>query len=325
MRTVVPDLRALNYFTHVARAGSFSGAAKALRITQPAVSRQVLKLEREIGVSLLQRRGRSVVPTEAGHVLLARATALNAAVEAAYDDARAGARAPAGSLSLGVSMILGHLVMPPLIRNFARKFPSVRLRLFEGYSTSVEEWLLQERIDVGLISGLSTAKGLVLEPLLEVAVSLVAPPKPMPGCENGGRPVAHVRFNDIARFPLIVPAFPHPLRLLAERAAKQAGVPLDIVMECDGRILQRELVMQGLGYTLLTETGSPHDIYAGRVREIRIGPSQPYWPLSMATRKGRRLTIASRELAKEIRLIAEAKIASGELRARMPGATLGRE
>jgi LysR family transcriptional regulator, nitrogen assimilation regulatory protein len=323
MRIAVPDLRALNYFAHVARAGSFSGAAKALRITQPAVSRQVLKLEREIGVALLQRRGRSVVPTEAGQILLARATALNAAIETAYDDVRAGARAPAGSLSVGVSMILGHLIMPPLIHDFARKFPSVRLRLFEGYSTSVEEWLLQERIDVGLISGLSTATGLVLEPLLEVAVSLVAPPKPLPGCENNGRPVVEVRFEDFVRFPLIVPAFPHPLRLLAERAAKRAGSALNIVMECDGRILARELVMQGLGYTLLTETGSPHDIYAGQIREIRIGPSQPYWPLSIATRKGRRLTIASRELAKEIRMIAEARIASGELRGRIPGAALG--
>jgi DNA-binding transcriptional LysR family regulator len=92
-------------------------------------------------------------------------------------------------------------------------------------------------------------------------------------------------------------------------------------MECDGRILLRELVMQGLGYTLLTETGSPHDIYAGRLREIRIRP-QPYWPLSMATRKGRRLTVTSRELAKQIREIAEAKIASGELRARLPGASI---
>src|SRR6187455_2440955 len=96
----ITQLKAMHYFVHVARVGSFSAAARLLRLTQPAVSRQVRSLERAIGVPLLYRNGRNVVPTEAGEILLARAVQLEESVANAYEDVRAGAVVPSGTLAL---------------------------------------------------------------------------------------------------------------------------------------------------------------------------------------------------------------------------------
>ncbi len=313
----MPDIKGMNYFVEVVRLGSFSAAARHLRITQPAVSRRVRALEQDLGVALLQRRGRTVVPTHAGEILLARATALQRSAGAIYEEVRAGAATPSGPLALGVSIVIGHLIMAPLIDGFLRRFPAVRLHLFEGYSSFVEEWLAHGRIDAGLIWGEPRSSDLVLDPLLQLELAIIAPEKPLAGVENGRRPLKAVRAQDLVRFPLILPALPHGLRLLAEQAAQVAKRPLNIAMECDGIVLTRELVKQGMGYTLLALAGSHEEITSERLREIRIGPPAIYWTLSMATRKNSAPSIAVAELAREIRATVKQKIQKGELRGRI--------
>lgn len=311
------DIKGMNYFVEVARLGSFSAAARHLRITQPAVSRRVHLLEKEIGVPLLQKQGRGVVPTAAGEIMLARAADLQRTAGAIYGEVRAGAEVPSGSLSLGISIVIGHLIMAPLIESFLRRFPAVRLHLFEGYSSFVEEWLAHGRIDVGLIWGEPRSSDLLLEPLFELELALIAPEKPIPGCENGRKPVKVVRLQDLVHFPLILPAVPHGLRLLAEQGARLAKRPLNIAMECDGIVLARELVKQGMGYTLLALAGSRHEIANERLREIRIGPPSVYWTMSMATRKNSKRSIAVTELSREIKSTVRQMIERGELRGRI--------
>ena len=77
------DLRELRYFRAIAECGTFSRAAAQLNVAQPALSRQVKKLEHELGVELLRRTSRGVVPTEAGQALLQRTTMLEQEVDAA--------------------------------------------------------------------------------------------------------------------------------------------------------------------------------------------------------------------------------------------------
>ncbi|HVV78722.1 MAG TPA: LysR family transcriptional regulator [Pseudolabrys sp.] len=310
------DIKGMNYFVEVARLGSFSAAARHLRITQPAVSRRVRLLEETVGVPLLERQGRSVVPTPAGEIMLSRTTELQRSAGAIYEEVRAGAAVPSGSLALGVSIVIGHLIMAPLIKGFLRRFPAVRLHLFEGYSSFVEEWLAHGRIDVGLIWGEPRSSDLSLEPLFELELALIGPEKPLHGCENGHKPVKLIRLRDLVDFPLILPAVPHGLRLLAEQGARIANRPLNIAMECDGIVLARELVKQGMGYTLLALAGNRHEIANERLREIRISPPV-YWTLSMATRKNSKRSIAVTELSREIKSTVRHMVERGELRGRI--------
>lgn len=308
------DIRSMLYFAQVARLGSFSSAARALRLTQPAVSRQVKKLERDVGVPLLYRKGRNTFPTEAGEILLSRATELHDAASRAFEDARAGATTPSGPLSIGVSNLIGQLLFPELIRRFSQNYPKVSLHISEGYSGFVEEWISQGRVDAGLIWGKPKSPDIVLNPILALEMSLIAPPVPMPDCEAGGRPLKECSMADLVRFPLILPALPHALRLFAERAAEKAKAPLNVVLEVEGLMLTKELVRDGLGYTLMAYAGDPYDVRSKNIRVIRIGPRRVRWVLSAGTRKNSRPSVAVTRFIAELQDIARTKLAKGELR-----------
>jgi LysR family nitrogen assimilation transcriptional regulator len=311
------DVRAMLYFAQVARLGSFSSAARALRLTQPAVSRQVKKLERDVGVPLLYRKGRNTFPTEAGEILLGRATELHDAANRAFEDARAGATTPSGPLAIGVSNLIGLLLFPELIRRFSQKYPKVSLHISEGYSGFVEEWISQGRVDAGLIWGKPKSTDIVLNPILALEMSLIAPPAPLPGCEANGRPIKECAFEDLVRFPLILPALPHALRVFAERAGEKAKAAINVVLEVEGLMLSKELVRAGLGYTLMSYAGDPYDVRSQNIRVIRIGPERVHWVLSVGTRKGSRPSVAVGRFVSELRDIARIKLAKRELRGKL--------
>ncbi|WP_141723342.1 LysR family transcriptional regulator, partial [Burkholderia sp. A2] len=107
------DIRELRSFIHVARAGSFSRAAAELYIAQPALSRQIAKLEEEIGVSLFTRYGRGVRLTAAGSRLLEHAEMITRMVSETADQVRASADADREIAALGIG------AGPYLVRRFA--------------------------------------------------------------------------------------------------------------------------------------------------------------------------------------------------------------
>ncbi len=313
----MPDLRSMQYFVHVAELGSFSRAADFLRLTQPAVSRQVRKLEADVGVPLLDRRGRHVVPTEAGQMLMLRARELGREASRIFEDVRAGADKPAGSLAVGVSTVIGNLLLPAVVASFVGRFPGVRLHVSEGYSGFVEEWLEQGRIDVGLLWGRPKSGNLDLQPLMAVPMCLIAPPKPLRRWESA-RPLRETcTMREVVDLPLILPALPHALRLLAESAAGKAGKVLNVAMEVDGLPLANEMVRAGLGYTLMTHPGPLESIHSNKVRSLPIRLPEVLWVLSFATRKGTRKSPAIREFMAATLEACQVKLRRGELSGRL--------
>src|SRR5262245_24461103 len=96
------DLKEMRYFSYVARAGSFSRAASELRIAQPALSRQIRKLEDRLGVKLLVRHGRGVRLTSAGAVLLEGTETISDFLARLGERVLAGGDVAVGHVSLGV-------------------------------------------------------------------------------------------------------------------------------------------------------------------------------------------------------------------------------
>ena len=121
------DLSALQAFTEVARTGSFSEAAEALFLTQPAVSKRIAVLENELGARLFDRIGRRVAPTEAGTALLPRARRL---LNDAADLKRLIADLEGsigGTLIMATSHHIGLHRLPPVLRQFVSDYPDVML------------------------------------------------------------------------------------------------------------------------------------------------------------------------------------------------------
>lgn len=145
------ELRHLRYFVGVAEAASFTGAARRLRVAQPALSRQIRQLEEELGVPLLERDRTGVRLTTAGQAFLEEARGLLARSEEAVRTARTLERGRRGSLHLGYVWGLFHSIVPGLVEAFRQAVPEVAVHLFDYTATQQAEALREGRLDLGFI------------------------------------------------------------------------------------------------------------------------------------------------------------------------------
>jgi DNA-binding transcriptional LysR family regulator len=153
------DARRLHIFREVARRGTISGAAQALWMTQPAVSRQIAALERETGTQLFSRAARGVTLTEAGRVVLDHADAIAghlAAAEAKLGDL---AELRTGRLRIGTFPTAGATVLLDALTAFHERHPGVELRVLETPSSACLARLRGGELDLALVFDGDPAEG----------------------------------------------------------------------------------------------------------------------------------------------------------------------
>jgi DNA-binding transcriptional LysR family regulator len=123
------DLNDLSAFINVARAGGFRDAARISGASASKLSEAVRRLEKRLGVRLLNRTTRSVAPTEAGARLIERLTPALAEVEATLDIVNAYRERPVGTLKLNVPANVASAILPPIVSGFLRAYPDIRLEV----------------------------------------------------------------------------------------------------------------------------------------------------------------------------------------------------
>jgi LysR family transcriptional regulator, benzoate and cis,cis-muconate-responsive activator of ben and cat genes len=155
------ELRQLRYFVAVAEELHFGQAARRLRIAQPALSRQIQSLERNLEVQLLFRNRRRVQITPAGQVFLDRARLLLLRTEEAIQAAQRAGGGLSGSLNLGFVGSATYDVLPAVLRAFRESAPQVELNLSEMPVHAQLEALTEKRIDIGLIRLPAKTDGLI--------------------------------------------------------------------------------------------------------------------------------------------------------------------
>jgi DNA-binding transcriptional LysR family regulator len=148
---MLPMLQQLETFCVVAEAGSLSKAAERLHLTQPAITRQVRALERDVGALLLTRSPTGVVLTPVGQEVLVHARAAVAAVRAARQAAR-GTTQQAGRLSIAAGMMAMQYVLPPVVARFRAAHPQVEVDLQPTHQRVAVERLLRYEVDVAVLS-----------------------------------------------------------------------------------------------------------------------------------------------------------------------------
>jgi LysR family nitrogen assimilation transcriptional regulator len=255
------DIRELRYFTHVATLGSFNRAAAQLNVAQPALSRQLKKLEEELGVKLLIRNGRGVELTEAGSILLSQAEALLHQLEDVAKLVSGREEKFKGHIVVGLPPTCGLLIGPVIFETFRARWPYATMILREGISSSLEEWLLDRRLDIAVMHNPLPLEGIDIEPVLHERMVLVQAPSK----DREARQSKSMRIRDLGSIPLILPSLPHSNRRLIERAAAQHGTRLNVVAEVDSVRFIMALVKRGQGQTLQTYAGVAAEVEAGQL------------------------------------------------------------
>lgn len=261
------EFKELRNFVRVARAGSVSRAAAELRLAQPALSRQIRKLEHELGVPLFARHGRGVRLSAAGSLLLERAEAIAQLVHQTREEIREDGSPSRGRITLGMVPAAGRLVIPPFADRFQQARPQVTLHMREGVSSSLQEWLLEGRIDIAMLHNPPHLEALNISPLLTERMWVVAPPA---HADKSGRRKTTFRIGDLGDLPLILPNMAHSNRRLVESAALEHGVRLRIKIEADSVAFAKAMVEAGLGYTILTYAAVQDEVRRKRLAVFPI-------------------------------------------------------
>nr|WP_142781745.1 LysR substrate-binding domain-containing protein [Agrobacterium sp. T29] len=298
------DIRALKYFVQVARAGSFSAASSHLNIAQPALSRQIKKLEEELGAVLLVRHGKGVEITQAGAHLLTEAESLIEHFSRAISSVKADNHNFAGNIALGVAPTSGLLIAPEIFRVFQRQWPDATLTIREGISTSLEEWLLDRRIDIAILHNPMPIHGIELKPLLQERMVLASAPD-----ANDDSPVGFHQLDDI---PLILPSLPHSNRRLLERTALQQGVRLNVKLEVDSVPLVKALVKNGFGATIQTFAGVAEEVRRGELFVRPIDRPRVVSTICIATSKDSKTPWLTLELERLLRACVRQLVETGQ-------------
>ena len=196
-RTV--ELDQLRYFLQVAERGSFTRAAEDLMVSQPALSRSILKLEEELGQPVFERKTRSVHLTDAGELLQVRAQQVLSILEDTKaeitDDGES------GRVRIGAIPTIAPYFLPDILRRFSQEFPNANVIVQENTTDTLVKSCTQGEIDLAILALPIPAKYLEVEELFEEELFLVLPPNhPLVEKKN-------IRLTDVE---------PHPFVLLDE-------------------------------------------------------------------------------------------------------------
>lgn len=238
-------IKQLQYFLRIAELKSFSKAAAYLHVAQPALGLQVRKLEEELGVKLLNRHSRGVVPTEAGLLLRDHAVIILRQVERAKLSVTDLSGPPRGRIAVGVTPTLNLILAAQLVERCRQDCPDVSLSIVDAMSEDLMERVESDRLDIAFSYNPSAVPGLVCEPLLTEDLCLIGP--------AGGKDEQPItaRITELARIPLILTSAASGLRNLVEEATRAKNIELNVVLEIDSVTATKEMVAKGIGYAIL--------------------------------------------------------------------------
>src|SRR2546427_1103094 len=250
----------------IARHGSFSRAAQALNLTQPAVSMQVRHLERALGQPLLERVGKRAFPTRAGELLLAHADRALRELEAGVERVQQLRGVVAGRVRLGTSASISIYLLPPGLRRFRARYPETEVVIVTGNAAEITRAVVANELDVGIVSLPVRNRELSVTPFFRDELVAIAPP------EAKWRRTRAVDAPTLAGHSLILFEAGATLRRIIDGWFHRAGVAPRAPMEMGNTEAIKKLVEAGLGLSVTSWFSVATEVRQRTLTAIRLTP-----------------------------------------------------
>ncbi len=279
------DLRKLEIFLAVVEAKSFSAAARALPMAQPAVSIAVAKLEQELGFALLQRGGRTVNLTPEGTRVAERARRILEDVQSLQQSASELRGLLTGELRIACPSMLATYFLPGLLGDFLDRHPGLSASVTQAGTARVESMLRDDLIELGVVSmGVGESpQDLELIPLVEETMLLcVAQTHPLASRRRVGA-------KTLEGLPMVVYEGGYFVRRALDQLCSEHAVTPQLRLQTDFLPLIVRMVRQGVGATVGLRMLAEQE---GGIVGIPFSPAVRV-PLALARRRGRRLSVAN--------------------------------
>jgi DNA-binding transcriptional LysR family regulator len=250
-------LNQLRVLCEVVHYGQFTRAAEALRISQPAVSKCIKDMERQIGVPLFEQIGRRVLLTEAGNIMHAHAERILTELGNAEHALRALQSGEVGRLLIGASTTPGTYLLPPLLGAFRNRFPQAELTLKISDTREIVQHVLDGLLDLGVVGEADFKPTLYVERIVTEKLVLILPPShPLADKEA-------ISLDDLTAAPFVLRERGSSTREVLERALHARGLEPNIVMELNNAEAVKKAVEAGLGISFVSEHAVKLELKAG--------------------------------------------------------------
>jgi DNA-binding transcriptional LysR family regulator len=291
---IAADLNKWRTFLAIAELGSLTRAAIFLDSNQSLLSRQLNAMERDCGARLFNRTGRGVALSEVGERIFPHVKMLLEDAEQLENEVRGEAREPAGQVTVGSLPSIANPLVGRLFTRIRAAHPAVRLRILEGSSGQVEEWLADARIDIAILYRYGASLPEHEESLATVDSYLIG--------AAGDKLTAGetVEFAALDELPFILPGAPNGLRNALDATARAQRITLAPVIEADSLPLMKSLVANERLYTVLPLHAVWQEVADGRLQAAPIVNPTLQRTVSMATARskgpGRAVAAVARDI-----------------------------
>lgn len=261
--------RRLKVFHSVARLLSFTKAAEALHMTQPAVTFQVRQLEEQFNTRLFDRTHNRITLTEAGRSVYSYASRIFTLYDEMDNSVREITGDVSGVLIIGASMTIAEYMLPALLGEFKRTYPEVGLRLKVGNTDAIVSMVENNIIDLGVVEAPVANKNLAVELCREDQLVLIVPPDhPLANHEK-------IAAAQIAEYPYITREEGSGTRDVIIEYLQQHGIDedqLDVIMELGSPEAIKGAVEAGIGITVMSRTTLNKELAVGSLKAIEFDP-----------------------------------------------------
>lgn len=291
------ELRQLRYLVALAEEQHFTRAATREHIAQPALSQQIRRLEREVGLALVERTTRRVTVTEAGRMLVARARRILAEVDAANAELQDLTGLRTGRVRVGAMHTMGPVDVSLALAMFHQEHPGVELTVLEQSSEELAEMLRDDLLDMAFLSVTERIEshGLGLIQLVSEELVVVLPlDHSLAGRER-------LRMAELAHEQFVSYREGARLRELLSIAARHAGFEPEIMLESNESERIRRLVSRGMGVAILPRSDAERP--GAEIAMAALTDPSLSRDITLACREGRRLAPAASaflDLSKEL-------------------------
>ncbi|MGH3358579.1 MAG: LysR family transcriptional regulator [Nocardioidaceae bacterium] len=280
---MVMSLNKLEILVRVIEHGGFSAAAKAMYMSQPAVSNHIRGLESSLGVRLVERSAHGTKPTPAGEVIAGHARSVFALMEQIEHAAAEFQGLRAGRLTVAGTTTMGTYLLPQVVAEFSNRVPGVACQIRVGNEETVETWLMRGEVGIGVCVGEMSDEQLVAEPIVDENMVLVSTAtSPLVGRALTPADLADQRF--------LMREMGSATRQLQEDVLDTWGLQTAERWDFWGPETLKEAVHQGLGLALLSEHATAREIGYGLLSALSIEPTPPTRSVCLVRRADRTFT-----------------------------------